>query len=320
MFFQLFSYTRSPFYLGRNGDVEGNKVTTHRSLMLLHYSVVAGNTSIADNLMFSTSNNLSSMVSNPYFPHTVCVTETKSCARCHTLEVDVQTSNGTATAIASDHFISEASARGTGRYMNVTDWAHVATTEGLDQVDTKKEVNGGTNVWPGFLLSDQAPRHAPLALPPANDVLVVRGVSFHVVAAVGAARLQVGARVGRAVAVVALERFGVVVARVDVAVAVAREVVAVHAVHAGLDVHVVQADGAVAAAVDDARLAPVERATARLAIGDVEAARGCGRRSRRARGRSCSPTGGSGRTGCSCCGAPRRSGPAAADRPRWGSW
>ena len=178
VFFQLFSYTRSPFYLGRGGDVEGNKITTHRSLMQLHFSVAAGGQTVLDNLMFSTANNLSSMVSNPYFPHTVRTTETKSCARCHTLELDLTIGGQPVAAIASDHFITEATAQGTGRYMNVADWALVATSEGFDQLDIKKEAVG-TNVFPGFDLQDVGiVRKVPFAIGSASDVLIVRGVSF----------------------------------------------------------------------------------------------------------------------------------------------
>ncbi len=186
IFFQLFSYTRSPFYLGLTGNTEGNKIAPHRSTMQVHVSVVAGavGLQLAESAVFSTKENLSSMVSNPYFPHTVRTTETKQCARCHTLE-DAQGN------IANDHLVTEATGHGTGRYQNIGDWAVVSTTEGLDLLDMKKE-NGGGITFPGFDFSDKVAggelrRRVSLDLDtdpdigvvtPSFDVVIQRGVSF----------------------------------------------------------------------------------------------------------------------------------------------
>lgn len=190
-FFQLFSYTRSPFYLGVSGNVEGNKIATHRSLMQVFPTVVAAKAGLqlAESATFSTSNNLSSLVSNPYFPHTVRTTETKQCVRCHTLE-DAQ------GRVTNDHLITEATAFGTGRYMNLGDWAVVATSAGFDLLDLKKEGtiagNGGGITFPGFDFSDNAAggekrRRVTFELDtddnvavvtPAFDVIMQRGVTF----------------------------------------------------------------------------------------------------------------------------------------------
>lgn len=188
-FFQLFSYTRSPFYLGVSGNVEGNKIATHRSLMQAFPSVVAAKAGLqlAESATFSTKGNLSSMVSNPYFPHTVRTTETKQCARCHTLE-------DAAGNVANDHLITEATAHGTGRYVNLGDWAVVATAAGLDLLDMKKEGaiagNGGGITFPGFDFSDKAAGGEvrrrvsfpldtdPSAVNPTFDVVMQRGVTF----------------------------------------------------------------------------------------------------------------------------------------------
>ncbi len=182
IFFQLFSYTRSPFYLGRGGDVEGNRISTYRSTMQTHLTVTAtvGNQgfTLLDNAMVASNQHLSSMVSNPYFPHTVRVTETKSCARCHTLE-DEQ------GRIENDHLITEATGQGSGRYMNLGDWGLVATTNGFQQIDLKAE--GGTFnaqakapgiTFPGFDFSDVNPRHADFLVGNATDVAMLRGVAF----------------------------------------------------------------------------------------------------------------------------------------------
>ena len=192
IFFQLFSYTRSPFYLGRAGDVEGNKIATHRSTMQTHLTVTAtvGNQgfTLLDNAMAASLNHLSSMVSNPYFPHTVRTVETKSCARCHTLE-DNQ------GRIENDHFITEATGAGSGRYMNLGDWALVATSNGFQQIDLKSELPvGGKNrfgdvnfnpqskapniTFPGFDFDDQTPRTANFLVGNAFDVAMIRGVAF----------------------------------------------------------------------------------------------------------------------------------------------
>ena len=190
-FFQLFSYTRSPFYLGVSGNVEGNKIATHRSLMQAFPSVVAAKAGLqlGESVTFSTRGNLSSMVSNPYFPHTVRTVETKQCVRCHTLE-DAQ------GRIANDHLVTEATAHGTGRYSNLGDWAVVATSAGLDLLDMKKEGviagNGGGITFPGFDFSDtqgggELRRRVsfpldtspdPSVVTPAFDVVMQRGVSF----------------------------------------------------------------------------------------------------------------------------------------------
>ncbi|HEY4220108.1 MAG TPA: hypothetical protein VGO62_02170, partial [Myxococcota bacterium] len=182
IFFQLFSYTRSPFYLGRAGDVEGNKIATHRSTMQTHLTVTAtvGNQgfTLLDNAMAASNQHLSSMVSNPYFPHTVRVTETKSCARCHTL-TDEQ------NRIENDHFITEATGQGSGRYMNVGDWGLVATSAGFQQIDIKAE--GGTFnaqakapaiTFPGFDFDDKNPRHADFLVGNTTDIALLRGVAF----------------------------------------------------------------------------------------------------------------------------------------------
>jgi hypothetical protein len=169
--FQLFSYTRSPFYMGRSGDIEGNKIAPHRSLMELHLSVAAGGTTIADNLMFATSGNLSSQASNPNFPHTVRTAETKGCQRCHTL-VDEQ------NRVANDHLISEAVGEGTGRYQNLGDWALVSTDAGFSQVDLKAEIRGPKNVWPGFLMSADNVRRVDTSFVDTREVLLTRGVSY----------------------------------------------------------------------------------------------------------------------------------------------
>jgi hypothetical protein len=177
IFFQLFSYTRSPFYMGRAGDVEGNKIAPHRSTMQVHLTVTAGGETLLDNAMVATAENLSSLVSNPYFPHTVRTTETKSCARCHTLKLEVNN----ALAIANDHFITETTAQGTGRYMNIGDWALVATSNAFQQIDLKKEKVGRANVFPGFDFDDANFRQVEF---PAGgglatfDVTLLRGVSF----------------------------------------------------------------------------------------------------------------------------------------------
>jgi hypothetical protein len=184
IFFQLFSYTRSPFYMGRAGDVEGNKISPYRSTMQVHLTVTAGGETLLDNAMVATKDHQSSIVSNPYFPHTVRTTETKSCARCHTLAVDV---NGQ-PAIANDHFITETTGQGSGRYMNIGDWALVATNDAFQQIDLKAE--SGTfnaqakpprNAFPGFDFSDAAPRS--VTFPEAGglqtfDVALLRGVAF----------------------------------------------------------------------------------------------------------------------------------------------
>ncbi|MBM4280390.1 MAG: cytochrome c3 family protein [Deltaproteobacteria bacterium] len=169
--FQLFSYTRSPFYMGRSGDVEGNKIAPHRSLMELHYSVAAGGTTLADNLMFATENNLSSVAHNPNFPHTVRTAETKGCQRCHTL-VDEQ------ARVQNDHLVSEAVGEGTGRYQNVGDWAIVTTKSGFAQLDLKAEIRGERNVWPGFLFSAQNTRRVDSPFAGAAESVLARGVSY----------------------------------------------------------------------------------------------------------------------------------------------
>lgn len=192
IFFQLFSYTRSPFYLGRAGDVEGNKVVPYRSTMQVHLSVVRANfedgegnlideaQTLVDNAMVASVDNLSSLAANPYFPHTVRTSETKSCARCHTL-VDEQ------QRIANDHLINEASGQGSGRYMNVGDFVLAATGAGLAQIDIKaEEVVGSSNKqgklpavsFPGFDVSDLDPRQVSFAAPAGNDVALLRGVAF----------------------------------------------------------------------------------------------------------------------------------------------
>ena len=185
VFFQLFSYTRSPFYLGHAGNTEGNKIATHRSLMQVNVTVAAGGIQIAESSMFSTKGDLSSQVSNPYFPHTVRTVETKQCVRCHTLEDN-------AGRIANDHFVTEATAQGTGRYQNVGDWVVAATGAGLDLLDMKKEALGGVT-FPGFDFSDkdgvgaEKRRRVSFDLDrdenqavvnPALDVVLQRGVSF----------------------------------------------------------------------------------------------------------------------------------------------
>jgi LVIVD repeat len=180
IFFQLFSYTRSPFYLGHTGNVEGNKIAPHRSTMQVHLTVVAGAAGVqaAESAVFSTANNLSSMASNPYFPHTVRTLETKSCARCHTLK-------DPAGNVANDHMITEASAQGTGRYQNVGDWLVTGTAAGLDLLEIKKN-NGGKITFPGFVLADAADEGAAAVgrvnIPLVNttevfDVALNRGVS-----------------------------------------------------------------------------------------------------------------------------------------------
>ena len=172
IFFQLFSFTRSPFYMGVNGDVEGNKISPFRSTMQLHLTIVAANKTLVDNAMFATADNLSSQSSNPNFPHTVRTTETKGCARCHTL-VDNNDN------VENDHFISEAQGEGTGRYENVADFAVLATGAGLEQIEMKKEAAATPNVsFPGFEFSDVNPRKSvPVNVGAANDVVLVRGVS-----------------------------------------------------------------------------------------------------------------------------------------------
>jgi hypothetical protein len=173
IFFQLFSYTRSPFYLGRAGDVEGNKVAPYRSTMQVHLSVVNGESTVVDNVMMSSANSLSSLASNPYFPHTVRETETKSCARCHTL-VDDQ------SRIANDHLLAEASGQGSGRYMNIGDFVLAATGVGLEQMDIKAEPENKPGVsFPGFDLSDVDPRSSvDFPTPAATDIALLRGVAF----------------------------------------------------------------------------------------------------------------------------------------------
>ena len=183
VFFQLFSYTRSPFYLGNAGNTEGNKIAPHRSTMQVHLTVVAGGIQLAESAMFSTSNNLSSMVSNPYFPHTVRTVETKQCARCHTLE----DANGN---VANEHLITEATGHGTGRYQNIGDWALAATTAGIDLLDLKKEAADTAVTFPGFDFSDKVAggeqrRRVDFDLDgnavdntAAFDVVLQRGVSF----------------------------------------------------------------------------------------------------------------------------------------------
>ncbi len=185
VFFQLFSYTRSPFYLGVAGNTEGNRIAIHRSTMQTHVSVIGdvplgGSVvplQLAESVMFSTKNNLSSMVSNPYFPHSVRKTETKQCARCHTLVDDRD-------RVGNDHLITEATAHGTGRYQNIGDWAVAATTTGLNLLDVKKE-NRGLITFPGFDFDDRQNRRVefpldtdPDVVTPAFDVAFVRGVSF----------------------------------------------------------------------------------------------------------------------------------------------
>ncbi len=185
VFFQLFSYTRSPFYLGHAGNTEGNKIATHRSTMQVHLTVVAGGIQLAESAVFSTKANLSSLVSNAYFPHTVRTVETKQCVRCHTLE-------DAAGNVANDHLITEATAQGTGRYQNVGDWVVAATGAGLDLLDMKKEAVGGVT-FPGFDFSDKNNVGAekrrrvsfdldtdanPAVVNPAFDVALQRGVSF----------------------------------------------------------------------------------------------------------------------------------------------
>lgn len=174
IFFQLFSYTRSPFYMGRGGDVEGNKIAPYRSTMQVHLSIVAGGLTVVDNAMLSTKEGFSSMVSNSYFPHTVRVTESKSCARCHTLELPV---NGQ-EVIANDHLITEATGQGSGRYMNVGDWALVATSAGFQQIDLKKETVPPANVFPGFDFDDTNFRKVDFLVGNTHDVAMLRGVSF----------------------------------------------------------------------------------------------------------------------------------------------
>jgi hypothetical protein len=187
VFFQLFSYTRSPFYLGVAGNTEGNRIAIHRSTMQTHVTVVGdvpidGNVvplQLAESVMFSTKNNLSSMVSNPYFPHSVRKTETKQCARCHTLVDD-------RGRVGNDHMITEATAHGTGRYQNIGDWAVAATSAGLNLLDVKKE-NQGLITFPGFDFDDKQNRRVefpldtdadPNVVTPAFDVAFLRGVSF----------------------------------------------------------------------------------------------------------------------------------------------
>lgn len=177
IFFQLFSYTRSPFYMGRAGDVEGNKIAPYRSTMQVHLTVVAGGETLLDNAMVATQEHLSSIVSNPYFPHAVRTVETKSCARCHTLKLDVNNQQ----AIANDHFITETTGQGSGRYMNVGDWALVATNNAFQQIDLKQEKVGRANVFPGFDFADVNPR--TVTFPEGGglqtfDVALLRGVAF----------------------------------------------------------------------------------------------------------------------------------------------
>jgi hypothetical protein len=186
-FFQLFSYTRSPFYLGVAGNTEGNRIAPHRSTMQVNATIIAdvpiGNQvvplQLAESVAFSTRENLSSMVSNPYFPHTVRTVETKQCARCHTL-VDEQ------GRIANDHMVTEATAHGTGRYQNIGDWAVVATVDGFNLLDVKKE-NRGLITFPGFDFDDRQNRRVefpldtaadPSVVTAAFDIAFVRGVSF----------------------------------------------------------------------------------------------------------------------------------------------
>ena len=146
IFFQLFSFTRSPFYLGRAGNTERNRVAPYRSTMQVHLTVVAGGIQLAESAVFSTTENLSSLASNPYFPHTVRTQESKSCARCHTLTDD-------AGRIENDHLITEATGQGTGRYQNIGDWAAVGTAAGLELLDLKREAKGAVT-FPGFDFSD----------------------------------------------------------------------------------------------------------------------------------------------------------------------
>ena len=174
-FFQLFSFTRSPFLLGHAGDVEKNKIAPHRSTMQVHVSIVADSVQIAESAMFSTQGSLSSMSSNPYYPHTVRTTETKSCARCHTL-VDE------ADRIGNDHLITETTGQGTGRYQNIGDWAVVSSSAGMELLDVKKEAKGDVT-FPGFDFFDgnadgQKRRKVLFNSGPASDVVVNRGVSF----------------------------------------------------------------------------------------------------------------------------------------------
>jgi hypothetical protein len=179
--FQLFSYTRSPFYMGVSGDVEGNKIATHRSLMQLQYSTAVGGETLVHNFMASSQNGLSNIVSNPNFPHVVRTIETKSCARCHTL-LDAD------SRIQNDHLVTEAVGQGSHRFANIGDWAMVATDAGLEILDVKREERGGRNVWPGFVIDDTdgvqrgafatARRKATFGTAvETNDVAYVRGVS-----------------------------------------------------------------------------------------------------------------------------------------------
>lgn len=175
--FQLFGFVRSPFLLGRAGDVEGNKISTYRSTMELFYSATAGPNSLFDNVMFSTreddsfnKTSLSSMALNPYFPHVVRRAETKSCSRCHTLVDDEG-------RVSNDHLVSEAAGEGTGRFQNVGDWLLVATQNGFEQIDAKKETGGARNVFPGFLFDDKNPRKTNVALNDVKDVALLRGAS-----------------------------------------------------------------------------------------------------------------------------------------------
>ena len=145
--FQLFSYTRSPFFLGVSGDVEGNKVTTHRSTMELQYSTAVGGDTLVHNFMAASQSGLSNVVSNAYFSHVVRTVETKSCARCHTLLDDQG-------RVSNDHLLNEAVGQGSDRYFNIGDWAIVATDGGLEGLDVKREERGPRNVFPGFVFDD----------------------------------------------------------------------------------------------------------------------------------------------------------------------
>lgn len=179
--FALFGFTRSPFVLGKAGTTEAGKLAPFRSTMQVHASVSGpiegggSNDTILDNLVFTTgvptasADIASGVAMNMFMPHTVRKEETRDCETCHTL-VDA------AGRVVNNHLLAGTFGYGTGRYDNLGDWLLVATDQGLRQVDFKKEQAGGSkNVWPGFVLSDDAPRIvAPGPATPAADVAIVK--------------------------------------------------------------------------------------------------------------------------------------------------
>jgi hypothetical protein len=132
------------------------------------------NDTILDNLVFTTGvphagndEIVSGVAMNMFMPHTVRKLETRDCESCHTLLDE----NG---FVANNHILAGTFGYGTGRYQNLGDWLFVATDTGLRQVDFKKENGTAKNVWPGFVLSDVAPRVVSPTSDAALDVALVK--------------------------------------------------------------------------------------------------------------------------------------------------